>query len=140
VQEVQPLSWAQGPARGLRGARLATVRRPRYAAGDGEAAGDAGWRPRGARCRAVAGYNAVRPIPPLLLEQSILIMQGVRPYRQQIKVAPVRVPDGELRLLSMPALLLMGEREWVVDDPAAALERLRRLVPRASCLGARRGC
>lgn len=49
--------------------------------------------------------------------------------RFRVKVWPVVFKDEELRRLSVPTLLLIGERE-VIYDPRAAVERATRLIPR----------
>jgi pimeloyl-ACP methyl ester carboxylesterase len=56
---------------------------------------------------------------------------GQKHFRQQretLKVAPLPYSDAELRGLQVPTLLLIGQQE-VLYDPAAALERARRLIP-----------
>jgi pimeloyl-ACP methyl ester carboxylesterase len=44
------------------------------------------------------------------------------------RIWPAVVSDEELRTMTVPTLLLIGEHE-VISDPARALDRARRLVP-----------
>jgi pimeloyl-ACP methyl ester carboxylesterase len=56
---------------------------------------------------------------------------GLKHFRmppETLRIAPTAFSDAELRAMHVPTLLLMGEDE-VIYDPAAALERARRLVP-----------
>jgi pimeloyl-ACP methyl ester carboxylesterase len=53
---------------------------------------------------------------------------GARYFHMQAGVMPGVFSDDELRALQAPTLLLIGRQE-VIYDPAAALERARRLVP-----------
>jgi pimeloyl-ACP methyl ester carboxylesterase len=53
---------------------------------------------------------------------------GARYFRMQPGVMPCVFSDDELRSLQAPTLLLIGQQE-VIYDPAASLERARRLVP-----------
>lgn len=49
--------------------------------------------------------------------------------RFRVKVWPVVFKDEELRRVSVPTLLLIGDRE-IIYDPRAAVERATRLIPR----------
>jgi pimeloyl-ACP methyl ester carboxylesterase len=53
---------------------------------------------------------------------------GARYFRMQAGVMPGVFSDDELRRLQTPTLLLIGQQE-VIYDPAASLERARRLIP-----------
>jgi pimeloyl-ACP methyl ester carboxylesterase len=69
--------------------------------------------------------------PPLRIDPAHLHWQEplVRYYRGLLP--PPTLPDGTLRRLSAPTLVLVGERE-VVFDPRRVLERARRLMPDVS--------
>jgi pimeloyl-ACP methyl ester carboxylesterase len=71
-------------------------------------------------------HNAhTRPVYDCLVDQMYL---GARYFRMQAGVMPDVFSDDELRRLQAPTLLLIGQQE-VIYDPAAALERARRLIP-----------
>jgi pimeloyl-ACP methyl ester carboxylesterase len=56
---------------------------------------------------------------------------GLKHFRmppETLRITPTAFSDDQLRAMRVPTLLLMGEDE-VIYDPAAALERGRRLVP-----------
>jgi pimeloyl-ACP methyl ester carboxylesterase len=53
---------------------------------------------------------------------------GARYFRMQASVMPGVFSDDELGRLQAPTLLLIGQQE-VIYDPAASLERARRLIP-----------
>ena len=53
---------------------------------------------------------------------------GSRYFRMQAGVLPSVFSDEELRGIQVPTLLLIGQQE-VLYDPAAALQRARRLIP-----------
>lgn len=60
-----------------------------------------------------------------------LMYLGLRHFRvpvETLRVMPVMFPDGQLRAMRVPTLLLIGEHE-VICDPASALARARRLFP-----------
>jgi pimeloyl-ACP methyl ester carboxylesterase len=67
----------------------------------------------------------LRAIYDCLVDQMYL---GARYFRMQAGVMPGVFSDDELRRLQAPTLLLIGQQE-VIYDPAASLERARRLVP-----------
>jgi pimeloyl-ACP methyl ester carboxylesterase len=50
------------------------------------------------------------------------------PVRNRIAVPPTALSDEELRSMRIPTLLLIGQQE-VLYDPAAALNRAKRLIP-----------
>jgi pimeloyl-ACP methyl ester carboxylesterase len=66
-----------------------------------------------------------RTIYDCLVDQMYL---GARHFRMQAGVLPGVFSDDELRTLQAPTLLLIGQQE-VIYDPAAALQRARRLLP-----------
>jgi pimeloyl-ACP methyl ester carboxylesterase len=60
-----------------------------------------------------------------------LVYLGLRHFRmptETARVMPAVVSDEALRTMTVPTLLLIGDRE-VISDPARALERARRLIP-----------
>lgn len=60
-----------------------------------------------------------------------MVYLGLRYFRMPLETArimPAVVPDGALRTMKVPTLLLIGDQE-VISDPARALERARRLIP-----------
>jgi pimeloyl-ACP methyl ester carboxylesterase len=67
----------------------------------------------------------IRATYDCLVDQMYL---GARHFRMQPGVLPVVFSDEELGALQAPTLLLIGQQE-VIYDPAAALERARRLIP-----------
>lgn len=60
-----------------------------------------------------------------LVEQMYL---GLRYFKMQASVSPIVYEDAELREVKNPALLLIGQQE-VIYDPAASVERAKRLMP-----------
>ncbi len=62
------------------------------------------------------------------IEHSDLLYQRFKNGRLVIRVAPRTFTDEELRRVTMPALLLVGDRE-LLYDPKAAIERARRVLP-----------
>jgi pimeloyl-ACP methyl ester carboxylesterase len=56
------------------------------------------------------------------------IYLGLKHFRMQGQVAPHIFTDAELRSVKAPTLLLIGQQE-AIYDPAASLERARRLIP-----------
>ena len=50
--------------------------------------------------------------------------------QETARIMPTVFSDGELRSIPMPTLVLFGDRE-VICDPAAALARALRLIPRS---------
>jgi pimeloyl-ACP methyl ester carboxylesterase len=60
-----------------------------------------------------------------LVEQMYL---GLRYFKMQANVSPNAYQDDELREVKNPVLLLIGQQE-VIYDPAASVERARRLMP-----------
>jgi pimeloyl-ACP methyl ester carboxylesterase len=64
-----------------------------------------------------------------------LMYLGLKHFRiplETLRVLPVMFPDDRLRAMRVPTLLLVGEQE-VICDPAAALDRARRLFPDIQC-------
>jgi pimeloyl-ACP methyl ester carboxylesterase len=57
-----------------------------------------------------------------------LLYQGLKYFRMQGEKNPDVFTDDHLRSLQAPTLLLIGQQE-VIYDPAASLERARRLIP-----------
>jgi len=60
-----------------------------------------------------------------LVEQMYL---GLKYFKMQANVSPIAYQDDELRSVKNPALLLIGQQE-VIYDPAASVERAKRLMP-----------
>jgi pimeloyl-ACP methyl ester carboxylesterase len=71
----------------------------------------------------------VRRLDQSMVELMHLGMKNFRMHPDTMKVEPIAFTDDELRGLQAPALLLIGEQE-VIYDPAAALARAKRLVPK----------
>ena len=57
-----------------------------------------------------------------------LMYLGLKHFRMPQAIMPTVFSDGELRAMTVPTLLLLGDRE-VIYDPATALARARRLIP-----------
>jgi pimeloyl-ACP methyl ester carboxylesterase len=70
--------------------------------------------------------NDVRPLADCVLRQMVL---GARHFRMGTIVPPNPFPDAELRSVTAPTLLLIGQRE-ALYDPVAATERAKRLIPK----------
>jgi pimeloyl-ACP methyl ester carboxylesterase len=70
----------------------------------------------------------VRRLTDRLVEQFYLGEKHFRMQVETLKVGPDPFSDEELRSLQTPTLLLIGQQE-VLYDPAAALDRARRLIP-----------
>jgi len=80
-------------------------------------------------CRALIQQNNVTKVHDLLLEQAIIGIKGVRLAPTALhKVPPVVIEDEEWKMLKIPILLLMGDKEWTCQKPKQALERFRRLA------------
>jgi pimeloyl-ACP methyl ester carboxylesterase len=62
------------------------------------------------------------------LDLMYLGLKHFRMPRETARVLPAVVPDEALRTMQVPMLLLIGDHE-VISNPAAALERARRLIP-----------
>ena len=73
-----------------------------------------------------AGFDgdAVRPV----LDVMYLGAKHFLMPKETMRIPATPLTDEELRQLGAPVLLLMGDRE-VICDPAAALDRARRLIP-----------
>ena len=79
------------------------------------------------------GWMGFKATPGDKITQTVLqlIYLGVKYFRihpETGRIMAGMVSDGELRELSVPVLLLMGEHE-VIYDPAKALSRARTLIP-----------
>jgi pimeloyl-ACP methyl ester carboxylesterase len=61
-------------------------------------------------------------------EHSALLYERFRSGKLALKVPPRTFSDLELRHLTMPTLLLVGEQEFLFD-PVAAVDRARRVLP-----------
>jgi len=63
-----------------------------------------------------------------VLELTYLGLKHFRVPVETLRVMPVMFPEGQLRAMHVPTLLLIGGRE-VICDPATALARARQLFP-----------
>jgi pimeloyl-ACP methyl ester carboxylesterase len=70
----------------------------------------------------------VRALSNCLVDQMDLGLKHFRMPAVTLRVGPVAFSDEELRRVQAPTLLLIGDHE-VLYDPAAALDRARRLIP-----------
>ena len=70
----------------------------------------------------------VRALSDCLVNQMDLGLKHFRMAAETLRVGPAPFSDEELRGVQVPTLLLIGDHE-VLYDPAAALDRARRLIP-----------
>jgi pimeloyl-ACP methyl ester carboxylesterase len=62
------------------------------------------------------------------VDQMYLGQKHFRTQAETLRILPLPFSDDELRAIHLPTLLLIGQQE-VLYDPAAALDRARRLIP-----------
>lgn len=74
------------------------------------------------------GFGATLGPSNAVPELMYLGMKHFRIPRETAAVAPTVFSDADLRAMSVPTMLLIGERE-VIYDPPSALARARRLLP-----------
>ena len=75
---------------------------------------------------------AVRRLSDSLVDLMWLGLKHYRFERDTLRIVPTVFTDGQLRMMVVPTLLLIGERE-VIYDPEQALERARRFLLGVEC-------